>query len=69
MPVMDGPTMITTLRQMQAKLPIIASSGLNESINVGRATAAGVNHFLAKPYSAETVLRALHEVLTPGNSS
>lgn len=66
MPVMDGPTMITSLRQMQAKLPIIASSGLNESINVGRATAAGVNHFLAKPYSAETVLRVLHEVLSPG---
>jgi len=25
-----------------------------------------VNHFLAKPYSAETVLRALHEVLHHG---
>ncbi|MGV3755064.1 MAG: PAS domain-containing protein [Verrucomicrobiota bacterium] len=66
MPVMDGPTMINALRQMQVRQPIIASSGLNESINLGKITAAGVNHFLAKPYSAETVLRALHEVLNHG---
>ncbi len=66
MPVMDGPTMINTLCSMQARQPIIASSGLNESINLGKITAAGVNHFLAKPYSAETVLRALHEVLNQG---
>jgi PAS domain S-box-containing protein len=63
MPVMDGPALIANLRRMDASLPIIASSGLNESINLGRSTAAGVNHFLAKPYSAETVLQALREAL------
>jgi len=63
MPVMDGPTMITTLSQLNAPQPIIASSGLNESINIAKATAAGVDHFLAKPYTAETILRAVHEVI------
>ncbi len=63
MPVMDGPTMITNLRRLNAKQPIIATSGLSESINVAKATAAGVTHFLAKPYTAEMILQAVHEVL------
>ncbi|MCD6052043.1 MAG: hypothetical protein K0Q55_3461, partial [Verrucomicrobia bacterium] len=64
MPVMDGPAMIGKLRQLNVRQPIIASSGLAESINIGRATAAGVDHFLAKPFSAEILLRTVHEVLT-----
>lgn len=69
MPVMDGATMIAAIRKMAPHLPIIACSGLYEQTSIGRATAAGVNHFLAKPYTVETILRTLHEVLISKPSS
>lgn len=69
MPVMDGPAMVAALHQLKAEQPIIAISGMTESVNIGRATAAGVNHFLAKPFAAETVLNVLHETLHPQNSA
>jgi CheY-like chemotaxis protein len=45
---------------------VIASSGLNANANVARAVDAGVEHFLAKPYSADTLLQTLRTVLTKG---
>jgi len=63
MPVMDGPAMISALHRIAPTLPIIAASGLNANGNVARAASAGVKHFLAKPYSAESLLRTIHRVL------
>ncbi|HUR59935.1 MAG TPA: response regulator [Opitutaceae bacterium] len=63
MPGMDGPAFIAALRRTAATLPIIAVSGIGDGENVAKARAAGVNHFLAKPYSAETVLRLVESVL------
>jgi PAS domain S-box-containing protein len=63
MPVMDGPALIAALRRIDPKARIIAASGLNANGNVARAASAGVKHFLAKPYSADTMLTLLKKVL------
>ncbi|OIR05173.1 blue-light-activated protein [mine drainage metagenome] len=63
MPVMDGPALISALRRINPRLPIIAASGLNAHGDVERASAAGARHFLAKPCSTEAVLSKLKAVL------
>src|SRR5690606_1836658 len=66
MPVMDGPALISGLKRLNPEVRIVASSGLNAGGRLEKAAAAGVNHFLAKPYSAETVLRVLKQALAAG---
>ena len=63
MPVMDGPATIQVLSRMNPDLPIIAASGLNENSAVAKAMGMGVKHFLPKPYTTQTVLVALRQVL------
>ena len=65
MPVMDGPATIHVLRRMNPAVRIIAASGLSAEKHVARAVSLGVNHFLPKPYTAETLLKALKDVLSP----
>jgi FixJ family two-component response regulator len=48
---------------MNPKVRIIAASGLNTSGMTARANHAGVNHFIAKPYTAEVLLTTLHQTL------
>jgi FixJ family two-component response regulator len=62
MPFMDGPAMIAELRKIQPDLPIVGASGLNQQMQV-KVERLGVKHFLYKPYSAETLLDALNDVL------
>ncbi len=64
MPVMDGPALVKALRRINPRVRIIAASGINAGGYTGRATAAGVRHFLAKPYSAEVMLTMIRKVLT-----
>ncbi|OJY66666.1 MAG: hypothetical protein BGP12_15375 [Rhodospirillales bacterium 70-18] len=63
MPVMDGLATIRVLRHMRADVPIIAASGLSVDGRMARATEAGVRHFLQKPYTTETLLNTIAEVL------
>ncbi|MFA6289919.1 MAG: response regulator [Opitutaceae bacterium] len=63
MPVMDGPSLIAALHRINPSVKIVAASGLDANGNVARAATAGVNHFLAKPYSAEAMLKMLKTVL------
>ena len=55
-----------TLRQINPAVRIIAVSGLSANANVARDAAAGVKRFLLKPYTTETLLKALKELLTAG---
>jgi CheY-like chemotaxis protein len=70
MPVMDGATTIQVLMRMNPAVKIIAASGIDSGDNVAKAAHAGVHQFLLKPYTAETLLRLIREVLdkpvTPG---
>ncbi len=61
MPLMDGAATIRALRQMKSTVKIIAASGLASDGSSARAL--GVKLFLPKPYTAQTVLMALSEVL------
>ena len=63
MPVMDGPALISALRRITPEVKIIAASGLSSKVNAARAATTGVKHFLAKPYSAEAMLRMLKTVI------
>ena len=63
MPVMDGAALIQSLRKIAPDLPIIAVSGLYETLSVEKATVAGANHYLAKPFTVESILHCLSSVL------
>lgn len=62
MPIMDGATTIFTLRQINPAVKVIGASGLETN---GKATASDVEikHFIEKPYTAESLLCMLREVL------
>ena len=63
MPVMDGASMIDELLALEPGLPVIASSGFPTPPS--DAVRARVRAMLAKPYSAETLLVTLRDLL-PG---
>jgi len=67
MPVMDGPATIAALKAVNPEVKIVGSSGFAPDGYEIEATKAGVRFFIPKPYTAETVLLTLHEVLN-GNS-
>jgi len=63
MPIMDGPATIQVLRRMNPKVRIIGSGGLTPHGHVAHALSLGLEHFLPKPYTAETLLKAIKQVL------
>ncbi len=63
MPVLDGEATIQVLRRMNPAVRIIAASGLEITENIAKATRAGAEDFLPKPYTAETLLRRIRNVL------
>ena len=67
MPVMDGPSTIHVLMRMNPAVRIIAASGICSNNAVARAAGTAVRHFLAKPYTAQTLLRTLRSVLDEEN--
>ena len=67
MPIMDGPATIIALKAINSEVRIISSTGLASDGGMAMAKNAGIQHFIPKPYTAETMLNTLHEVLH-GNS-
>lgn len=65
MPFMDGPATIRALLKMDPEVKIIAASGLTAGQRAGEASLEGVKIFLSKPYTAEKLLKALDQVLSP----
>ncbi|MGM3307815.1 PAS domain S-box protein [Anabaena sp. WFMT] len=61
MPNMDGLTAIRTLRTLNSKVKIIATSGL--PANEQKAIAVGANKFLSKPYTTTDLLTTLSDVI------
>ncbi len=64
MPVMGGQATIQVLQRLNPDVKIIAASGLANDGSSARSAAMGVKHFLPKPFTAQTILTALHQVLT-----
>ena len=65
MPVMDGAATIAVLRRINPEVKIIASSGLKTDAQANRALGGGPPCFLAKPYTAESLLEMLAGILRP----
>jgi len=67
MPVMGGQATIQVLQRLDPDVKIIAASGLANDGGAARASAMGVRHFLPKPFTAQTILTALRQVLGGGS--
>ncbi len=63
MPVMAGEATIRVLQRLNPSVKIIAASGLANEGGTARVAAMGVKHFLPKPFTAQTILGVLHQVL------
>jgi PAS domain S-box-containing protein len=63
MPYMGGAATVWALRGVNPQVKVILMSGLTEEHAVTDAVAAGVQAFLRKPYTAEELLKLLHEIL------
>lgn len=59
MPVMDGPATIRALQVINPEVRIIATSGHATNGHTAKVSALGVDQFLSKPYTAETLLKAV----------
>ena len=63
MPVMDGQASIQAIRKINPEVKIIAVSGLAEKDRLAK-VADCTNAFLPKPYTAQKLLKTIHEVLS-----
>ncbi len=63
MPIMDGHASIRAIRKINPEVKIIAVSGLAEKDRLAK-VADYTNAFLPKPYTAEKLLKTIHEVLS-----
>jgi PAS domain S-box-containing protein len=63
MPVMDGPATIAALHAINPKVKVIGSSGLEMNDGAAGAAHTQLKHFMPKPYTAETLLTTLLQVL------
>ncbi len=66
MPSMDGLTTIRTLQKINPQVKVIASSGLFSNDMSAELANIGVKMFLSKPYTAEQLLKSLHQVIANG---
>ncbi len=64
MPVMGGQATIQVLQRLNPAVKVIAASGLANEGSAARAISMGVKHFLPKPFTAQTILTALRQVLS-----
>lgn len=67
MPMMDGEATIQVLRKIDPEVRIIAASGLPIGEAVASACGLEEKHFLPKPFTAETLLKALRRILIGEN--
>ncbi len=63
MPVMDGAATIQVLRSINPSVRIIAVSGIEVATNTAQPTGIELCDFLPKPYTAQTLIMLVREVL------
>ena len=63
MPVMDGHATIAALQAINPKVRVIGSSGLDMNDGTTKAIDTAIRHFIPKPYTVESLLKILDEVL------
>ena len=65
MPMMDGAATIRALTRINPEVKIIAVSGLSARAPEAEIASGAVKYFLAKPYTAGTMLKTLSKLLHP----
>jgi PAS domain S-box-containing protein len=63
MPIMNGLATVRALIRINPLVKIVAASGLNVDGDAGKLAEMGVTHSIVKPYTADTLLRTLQQVL------
>jgi hypothetical protein len=63
MPIMDGTASIRALRKIDPQVKIVAASGLNDNSRIAAVDSKDIDIFLSKPYTSETLLKTIHEVI------
>jgi len=63
MPYMDGPALIRAITKMRRDIKVIVSSGLRSNSRLAEGRIDGARAFLWKPYTAETLIKTVAEVL------
>jgi two-component system cell cycle sensor histidine kinase/response regulator CckA len=63
MPIMEGPATIRAALKMDPELKIIGASGLSSNITVKSPEQMHMHAFLQKPFTAERLVRTVHDVL------
>ncbi len=66
MPVMSGPSLMIALKAIDPGIRVIGASGIAESDLVAKSRLAGMMEFLPKPFTTESLLKALRKTLTVG---
>ncbi len=69
MPGMSGMTLLKQLRSARASLPIIMITGHGDIDMAVRAMKLGARDFITKPFSAQSLLDRIHEVLSQATRS
>ncbi len=64
MPVLDGSAMTRVLLRINPNVRIIGASGVSSNRKLAESNDCYMHYFLPKPYTAETLLKALRKVLT-----
>lgn len=64
MPNMDGITLIRKVRETDKELPMIMVTTEAEKTRVMEALKAGVNNYVVKPFTAETLQEKINQTLT-----
>ncbi len=64
MPYMDGPSLIRALKKMNPAIKVIAMSGLFSEGQAEELKGLGITEAISKPYSAETLLNVLKNMLS-----
>lgn len=63
MPIMDGPATIFALKSINTNVKIIGSSGYDSKSHFRESASPLLQHFIPKPYVAESLLRIIRKVL------
>ncbi len=64
MPNMDGITLIRKVRETDKELPIIMVTTEAEKTRVIEAVKAGVNNYVVKPFTAETLSEKINQTMS-----
>ncbi len=67
MPFMDGPSLCRALKKLNPDVKILVSSGHRRREKLQEIKAAGVEHFLGKPYTADNLAHYVHSILFDGS--